>query len=1366
MNKICRLIFFLSVSVVLLSLPSLANQGDYPQVEIGGYKKWEFKKAGVSPASNYFSGLSQLGGYSPTFTGGPWQERLQLQILGQLSENLSVGYDLEQQPETPERYDVKVKYHENELTFGDFSASFTGNEFASVAKQLNGVLLTAKDGWYDIITVPSAKLKSQSQKLSTQKGNNTQGPYSLGHGSILDGSEAITLNNISQRRNIDYTINYFEGKITFTRILTSDDIISYNYEYTNVLDLFFPTLSKRDFFGFQSRFTFNPEEFGKSQPIMEPVTRAMREMYPASVGSAEPTPAEEEASGQYRLKHTPVVNFSEKLTFRGSALKKNEDYIIRYDQGIIKLLTRFLPQASEPLSIEYNYYESAENTESLLGIGSRGPYQLAHDNVVAESERIEVDGKLLTRDLEYSIDNNFGELVFGVVISSTSQIKATYRYKVTAIPAIPDSKFPKELKIGTTYLKESAKKSVGTVTASIIESISGADIINNNYHAYLQNRPITPTTESGANFTVRLDGVELTWEVDYSIPTTQLDSATGKFTVTPEAQLAFRTDYRDPSDGYTTGTIKFLNPLNISAASTIIITYTYYKSVVGKYSGLGDGTRGPYYLRNVRNIAPGTETVQVWEQGSSVIASYTRNASFEANAGDKGYSINYIADTPSITFNNELSATKNYQIIYQYVPPQVFAGGDITHSVIGADGSFKIGDLFTINSAYAKSETDQVSIAETTLESFSGSGTKSYILKSAQDIIEGSEKVSVNAKVLNRDLDYFVSYTKPGQITLYYLTPSSSDAISVEYQFQSQVGLVVGQTVKSGGAFRFGAETKLFGDILSVGGSTKQIDSDFTPMGVTSIGFGSKYKEYNVKLKPNFHSFFTNYSYKENNNPIGASRTQYQNSYDNSVTLGINPRGLAQIDFSYRLYQTLDELASGSSHSGDTAQNSYALSVAPLGIERGIFSLTHKYDLKKSVSESDPLRDSNSFSQTSTDYLHANANLKFTERVTAGFDYQKSEPTTVALRSSSTEATAEALSAHTQSIDTSYNLSVDLTTGPLQKWTARASLLNHEGNTLVKSFGAASDVSATKNQTYHMDLIPFSMLTTSLDHNRQESLTVVVGGTNPKTERTSANINLSPLAWLSGSWASSQSDSVPETGLSNRTTGKANTYNITYKPISIPIFSLDSRFTLSDNNQTAPSGTTPEVTTNTNTFAQNYTATLSPFPILPLSLGLALENYKNANDPPLSASQIDTETTNRTITAGTTLNPLPPLAISTTYNHKTTRVIKDLRVSPSDKKKIIMDTKATYQIAGWGTLTFDQQDEKNGGEIQGGSVADLNIQKVTQTLSLSVTMPVDNPVLTNFVLTGSYKSVDYKNLANTSDNFLASLLSIEGALNF
>ena len=126
-------------------------------------KNGSTQQVDVDPNSNYFAGLTQLGGYYPTFSGGPWQERLQLRILGQLSPNLSVAYDLEQQPETPEKFDVKVKYYNNELTFGDFNANFAGNEFVSTSKDLNGVMFTAKDSWYDVVAVPSAKLKSQTQ---------------------------------------------------------------------------------------------------------------------------------------------------------------------------------------------------------------------------------------------------------------------------------------------------------------------------------------------------------------------------------------------------------------------------------------------------------------------------------------------------------------------------------------------------------------------------------------------------------------------------------------------------------------------------------------------------------------------------------------------------------------------------------------------------------------------------------------------------------------------------------------------------------------------------------------------------------------------------------------------------------------------------------------------------------------------------------------------------------------------------------------------------------------------------------------------------------------------------------------------------
>jgi len=1345
---------------------ALAQQGNYPQLDISGFKKWEYKKADVTPNKNYFSGLTQLGGYYPTFTGGPWQERLQLRIIGQLSENLSVTYDLEQQPETPDRYDVKVKYYNNELTFGDFTANFTGNEFATASKFLNGVMLTAKDGWYDIITVPSAKLKSQTQSLASQQGNNTKGPYNLGHGSIVEGSEKIELNDIPQIRNIDYTIDYFEGKVTFNQILTQADEFKYTYEFTNILDLFFPALSKRDFFGFQSRFTIDPEEFGKEPPKIEPVIESIRETFPTA-GTVEPEVMEREASGQYHLLHTPVVKFSEKLTFMGTQLTKNEDYIIRYAAGEIKLLTRFLPTSEEVLVVEYDYYQTAEDSEAIAGIGSRGPYNLAHLNVVPESERIEVDSKLFVRDLDYTINYALGEIVFGVVIGPTSQIKAKYRYNVMELPEAPPSKFPKELIIGTTYLKESAKKSAGTATATVIESFSGQSIIDDQYLLYLQNKPVVPSSE-GATFVVKVDGVTLTPEVDYAIPTTEVDPNTGDIIVTPTATLAYINDRDDPSDGYDTGTIKFINQATITSTSSVTVTYSYYKSVVGKYSGVGDGTRGPFYLRNVRNLVPGSETVQVWEQGSSVITTYTRNSSFDADAGDTGYSINYNADNPSITFNNDLSTTKNFQIIYQYVPPRADEGGDISQSVYGFDGKFKIGEVFKIETAYAKSETDQVFVAETSIETFTGNGTKNYNLHSPKDIIEGSEQIYVNDHMLNKDIDYFISYSTPGQITFYYITPTSQDAMSVEYQYQSQSGMVVGQTVKADSAFKLGAETKLFNDTLTLSGNTKHIGFDFTPMGGTSIGLGSRYKEYGIRYEPQVHSMVTTYSYKENNNPIGTTRERFLRSYDNSYSLGLNPGDLARIDVSYRNYRTMDDLSSSvTTHSSDVLQDTYSFGLTPNEWKRGVFGFTHKYDLRKTYSKTDYIeRDPSSFAETNIDYRHANAGLKITDRVSLGYDYQISEPKTTSLKTSTVEATREALSSHNRSIDTSYNVNVDLTLGSLDKWTARVSLLDHRGETLIKSFNATDEVATTKNETYHMDLVPISAINTSIDHNRQERSTVVVDGVNPRTERTSANARWSPQSWFSTGWNGSNSESSPETGEQYTTTGISHAYNATWSPISWDRFKLSSRFSLGDNLQTAPSGTYEGIATDTDTFTQNYTATLTPHPNAPVNLGFTLENYQNKNDHPVVASQIDTETENQTVNAGVTITPIPALSLGSNYNIKTTRVIKDLKVSPEVRTKTIIDSKVTYQLFSWGMLVYDRQDEHNGGEVQAGSMADLNIKKVTETLSLNVTLPVDNPVLTSFVFIASLKTVDYRNLNNDDDNFKASLTTFEGSLNF
>lgn len=1345
--------FFLALFTLAVWAEQAAYTSQYPQIDISGFKKWENKQVEVAPSRNYFTGLTQLGGFYPTFSGGPWQERLQLKILGQLSESLSVTYDLDQQPETPERFDVKVKYYNNELTFGDINANFTGNEFVSASKFLNGVMLSSKDSWYDILTVPSAKLKSQTQALTSQKGNNTRGPYNLGHGSIVEGSDLVQLNGVYLRRNTDYTIDYFEGKITFNRILNTTDEFKYSYEYTNVLDLFFPTLSKRDFFGFQSRFTIDPEQFGKPAPKEEPVILAARDIFPTA-GTVEPEVMEGEASGQYQLTRTPVINFSETLTFMGTQLKKNEDYIIRYDSGEIKLLTRFLPTSEEALVVEYRYFETSRETEPIAGIGSRGPYHTKHGQLVPGSERIEVDGKLFVRDLDYKISYPKGEIMFGVVIGPTSQIKAGYSYNVTALPPAAVSKFPKELKLGATYLRESAKQAAAAPTATVIDSFAGQTLITGNFVLSLKNRPLLPTGEAALVVTLRQGGVtrQLTFEVDYTVPTVEVDPATGNYNVIPPVPLSYVTDRADPSDGYDTGTLYFFNQ-SFGASDEVNVTYSYQKSIVGKYTDVGNGNRGPYFLRNIRQIVPGSETVQVWDQGSSAIITYTRNPSFDATAGDTGYSINYDPNNPSITFNNPLATSKNFQAIYQYVPVSASTGGNIAQAAMGFDGSFKIGNIFKIDSAYARSETDQVYVAETTVETFAGSGSKLYALHSPAAIIEGSEKILVNNLLVNRDIDYFITYTAPGSFNFFYISPATLDAISVEYKYQSSSGLAAETKTKVDSAFRLGAETKLFGDALTVNGQTKKVGFDFSPLGGTAIGLGSNYEEYNVNYKPEFHSFYSNYSYKFNQNPIGATRSTFLRSYDNSLAAGLNPGGLARVDLGYRAFSTLDDLLSaGALHTSDNLQTSYSGSVVPADWQRGVLTLSQKYEYRKTTSKNhvvnvnDPNR-----STQNIDYYHAGSNLKFTDRVGLGYDFQYNEPVTL--------GSLETRTAHTKAVDNAYNLSLDLTTLFLQKWTTRFSILNHTDYKIVPTDRAIE----TKNETYHMDVTPFSLLSGSLDHNRQERTSYIEGGENPLSLRTNGATRLTPFPWLSAGLNASKSENVPETGAANKSTGRTIGWEADYTPITLSILRLTSRFAASDQRQTAPAGT-QTVATKTNTFSQTFTLNLTLIPSLPLTVGYNQEDYKNSNNS--TTAPITTETSNNTVTAQTSLALpfLPRLSLSADYTRKITMD----KLANQSRPKTLTNGKASYQIFSWGTLVYDLADENNRGEVQAGAVADIDYRKTTQTYSLNIVIPVENPVLTNFTLVASLKQVDYKNNKNTTgtDDFRASLLSIEGTMNF
>ena len=284
-RKVLRRVLCLSlVGTVLFQMtaPVFAAESEYPQFDVKGYSKYEFFNLGVDPKTNFFLAQTNLGSVSQTLgVSGPWQNRLKLQINGKLSELVALAYDIEQEPELPQKSDVVMDYGTNKLTFGDFSADYKGNEFATATKFLNGLMYSAKTSDFEMILIPSAKLRSNTLPLQVQKGNNTRGPYSLGRGTLVEGSERIEVNQVLQKRGVDYTIDYFEGKVTFGKILLPTDEIRYSFEFTNIADLFAPTTSRRDFFGIQARGRVDPSIFQGTPPVQSvAVSRSHEQLYP------------------------------------------------------------------------------------------------------------------------------------------------------------------------------------------------------------------------------------------------------------------------------------------------------------------------------------------------------------------------------------------------------------------------------------------------------------------------------------------------------------------------------------------------------------------------------------------------------------------------------------------------------------------------------------------------------------------------------------------------------------------------------------------------------------------------------------------------------------------------------------------------------------------------------------------------------------------------------------------------------------------------------------------------------------------------------------------------------------------------------
>ncbi len=631
-----------------------------------------------------------------------------------------------------------------------------------------------------------------------------------------------------------------------------------------------------------------------------------------------------------------------------------------------------------------------------------------------------------------------------------------------------------------------------------------------------------------------------------------------------------------------------------------------------------------------------------------------------------------------------------------------------------------------------------------------------FNLKSPGTIIDGSDQVYMNGQKLNRDDQYSFFYDSNssggyGVLTFFIIVPATADVISIDYNYQSSAGIVTSVTEKQGSAYKFGGDIKPLPN-LEFAADYKKVDADFSPMGGTSIPLGSDYKHAYTKMTP-FPSFWSSFWFsadrKETNTPINNYPDKFLHAYDTNLSTGFNTLGLAQVNFNLREYDTMDDLLSkGAIHNNDAKSLAYSLSVVPNSLSWGEFGFSNSNDASKTLSYTDT--EDKVLPQDSTiDYFHTSDTFNFTKRVKWILDYQVNQASTISYEAGSRSQGKTVQRQETD--DLSSNLNWDLTFGNIKKLYTYWNKIGQNSYDLLS--GAAQ---STVNETYHADFVPIDQLTTSVDHNRQETPTVTTAFGNPKTERSSADIRLTPYSSTSLGWSGSIDDSLLENGV--RTSGNANTYSIDHTALSGSNYKLTTKYNLATSLMKGPVGTS-EVSTDTRTFDQNYDFTVSPISVWSITTGIGQEDYINKNDDPITP--VDTISQSQTTSIGTTYKAMDNLDLSGNYSVKVTST-PDQSAHKSD-----IDAHAVYRVFTYGTANYDWSQEDNGGEILGGSFVDQDFTKIIQSLSVNIVVPqTGQMILSSIVLKVAIKWANYMDRITPVNSFQATLLSFEGTFNF
>ncbi len=138
---------------------------------------------------------------------------------------------------------IMVGYQDNNTAVlaGDLSINFAGNEFCSFTKSLQGLQFDQRIGKSLLMRTFFSREKGLVRR-DTIPGNNTSGPYFLTYTPIVEGSEAIMVDNTPKQFGVDYTLDYDTGQLYFeppggaTTIISSTSVIQASYQSASAYD--------------------------------------------------------------------------------------------------------------------------------------------------------------------------------------------------------------------------------------------------------------------------------------------------------------------------------------------------------------------------------------------------------------------------------------------------------------------------------------------------------------------------------------------------------------------------------------------------------------------------------------------------------------------------------------------------------------------------------------------------------------------------------------------------------------------------------------------------------------------------------------------------------------------------------------------------------------------------------------------------------------------------------------------------------------------------------------------------------------------------------------------------------------------------